>query len=248
MKDQTYTVSNDIPNGVINYNATLRFKPDNLTAHQCDLVLNFTFYELTTNKPFNDYFQDIDNLGLRLDMFSPDCSLNIKSDFLAKDSLLSTSDELKYFLLSGCVTLLSCIAGLIAAYKFKHKPREAAKVASFTLVSFVVFDFILIGALLIVRQMTRSFFEWGFLVTPLFVTFIVDFHVFMKKELAITFVSDPRELNIACKEYVGLMGCCMMGCLLLIIAILTFSSEAVFIFCFAVYALYPLPQIIYNFS
>jgi len=96
--------------------------------------------------------------------------------------------------------------------------------------------------------LTRSFFEWAFLVTPLFVTFLVDFYMFLKRELSVTFVSDPREMNIACKEYVGIMGCCMMGCLLLIIAILTFSTEAVFVFCFAVYALYPLPQIIFNFS
>jgi len=47
--------------------------------------------------------------------------------------------------------LLSCISGLIAAYKFTKQPRVSAKVASLTLASFVVFDFILIGALLVVR-------------------------------------------------------------------------------------------------
>jgi len=151
-------------------------------------------------------------------------------------------------LISDAIALISCIAGLIAAHTFKNRPRESAKVSGFTLAAFVVFDFILIGALLVVRQVTRSFFEWSFLVAPLFIIFLIDFYMFLRREISITFVSDPREMNMACKEYVGVMGCCIMGCLLLIIAILTFSTEAVFIFCFALYALYPLPQIIYNFS
>jgi len=90
-------------------------------------------------------------LGLKFDMLSEACSLNIKTEFLAKDSLILSSDKIQYLKFSGLVALLSCISGLIAAYKFKKQPRVSAKVASLTLASFVVFDFILIGALLVVR-------------------------------------------------------------------------------------------------